>query len=615
MSGQDDAQTERRSGAPWSPRKTIPTISRYQEEKEARRAEARDEGNAGTGDDPDESRSRLQQAKDAYYDYQQQKSDQNGQQGAGADRSSEGQGQDAGGGDEDDEDDFGDEEPAVDTSETNPVALDPKQRRKGMKKRKEEKAERQVTDPVTHLPVTIHDFTSDALKDVAENEPQFGSTPRTATGLSNKSKSNQELQKETHEMQEGRDSMRALFPPPRFEAIRTELIKINGIAITIGLAGTVVIMITLLGLERLLQLGKLDNATTRQIQARWSLSVAVWLGLGLGLTGAVWALIVGIRDWQAKRIDAVWAEAVWEANRQSTQRDAKAHETESVSWLNSLVSAVWPLVNPDLFTSLADTLEDVMQASLPKIVQMVSVDDIGQGSESLRILGIRWLPTGAAARSVGSGGKLKSADDSKQQNDRAVPGEGEIDDQADDKGDKEQNEGDDKQKNDDGTENEVAQGMEAEEGDFVNMEVSFAYRARSELTKLKDRTKDMHLFLAFYLPGNIKLPVWVDLRGVVGTMRLRLQLTPDPPFFALCTLTFLGQPKVDVSCIPIVKRGLNIMNLPLISNFVQSSIDAAMAEYVAPKSLTLDLKEMLAGDDFKKDTSSRGVLVVNIKRG
>lgn len=50
----------------------------------------------------------------------------------------------------------------------------------------------------------------------------------------------------------------------------------------------------------------------------------------------------------------------------------------------------------------------------------------------------------------------------------------------------------------------------------------------------------------------------------------------------------------------------------LLSSFVQSSIDAALAEYVAPKSLTLDLKDMLLGDDFKKDTSARGVLVVTV---
>jgi len=57
------------------------------------------------------------------------------------------------------------------------------------------------------------------------------------------------------------------------------------------------------------------------------------------------------------------------------------------------------------------------------------------------------------------------------------------------------------------------------------------------------------------------------------------------------------------------------MDLPIISSFVQSSIDAALAEYVAPKSLTLDLKDMLVGDDFKKDIHARGVVIVRIKRG
>ena len=98
-------------------------------------------------------------------------------------------------------------------------------------------------------------------------------------------------------------------------------------------------------------------------------------------------------------------------------------------------------------------------------------------------------------------------------------------------------------------------------------------------------------------------------------MRMRLQLCPDPPFFALCTLTLLGQPRASLSCVPLTKKGLNIMDLPLISSFVQSSIDAALAEYVAPKSLTLDLQDMLVGDDFKKDTHTRGVIVLNVKRG
>ncbi len=53
---------------------------------------------------------------------------------------------------------------------------------------------------------------------------------------------------------------------------------------------------------------------------------------------------------------------------------------------------------------------------------MVSVDDLGQGSEAIRLLGIRWLSTGAADKSVDEKGNLKSASD-KEANDRSAPGE------------------------------------------------------------------------------------------------------------------------------------------------------------------------------------------------
>jgi hypothetical protein len=175
---------------------------------------------------------------------------------------------------------------------------------------------------------------------------------------------------------------------------------------------------------------------------------------------------------------------------------------------------------------------------------------------------------------VSADGKLQSKSSQDVKNsDRTNPGQGEIqDDQQDgDKNEPDDEKREERRKDDQSNEN-IAEGMEAEEGDFVNVEVAFAYRARAESKNMKNRAKNAHLYLAFFLPGNLKLPVWVEMRGLVGVMRLRLQLCPDPPFFSLCTLTFLGQPKVDMSCIPLTKRGLNIMDLPLISNFVQSAV-------------------------------------------
>ncbi|KAJ3532430.1 hypothetical protein NM208_g8440 [Fusarium decemcellulare] len=573
MSGRDDAEEHRRYIAPYSAKNPIPTISKYREERAARQDQAlqNSDGAPQAGDTDD---------------YQlQQKSRENPDPHLESDNTKQDDGEGEAEGDKDENDqEF---EGIQDTSQIDPKASDPKQRRKEIKKSKRERAEREVTDPVTHLPVTIHDFTDEALKEVDVNEPPFGTTQRTATGFEGKNKSEEQLHHEHQDIQQSHDAMGELFPPPDFDALRLELAQISKRGVTFGLAGVATIIGSAFTLERLLRAGvSLDAKGGRSIL----FGGALWTVLGAASVGAVWFLVVSVREWMANKINNIFQDEVWDAHRRGVVKAAKQHDTETTVWLNSLVGSVWPLINPDLFASLADTLEDVMQASLPKFIRMVSVEDIGQGSESLRILGIRWLPTGAAARAVGEDGKLMSAQQS-------------------------ENDTEEKDGESSNSTTTIQDGMEAEEGDFINLEVAFAYRTRSSSKSLKERTKDMHLYLAFYLPGNIKVPVWVDLQGIIGTMRMRLQLTPDPPFFALCTLTFLGQPKVNLSCVPLSKHAINIMDVPFISNFVQSAVDAAMAEYVAPKSLTLDLKDMLAGDDFKKDTNAVGVLMINIKRG
>lgn len=88
-----------------------------------------------------------------------------------------------------------------------------------------------------------------------------------------------------------------------------------------------------------------------------------------------------------------------------------------------------------------------MQASLPKFVKMVRIADLGQGSEPLRILGVRWLREGAAS--------------------------------------------------------EDRDGMKAEEGDFINLEIALAYRSRPSSKTVSSKVKNAHLLLEFYLAGAI----------------------------------------------------------------------------------------------------------------
>lgn len=497
---------------------------------------------------------------------------------------------------------------------------DPRQKRKDMKHNKRDDGGREVTDPITHLPIVIRDSTHKDLKSTPENEVASGSVPRTSTGFSGASKSTDPLQSERSELQRSHEGMQKLFPPPSFEDLKLELSRTYQLALTVGLGAVVLLVSLVLTTVQIFGLSfRRSDETSGKASYLYTIVPTVAIlstSVAIGI-----AVVLATRSWLGKKVEEVWKDEVWDAARSEEleANDSESIVPESVAWLNNLLAAVWPLINPDLFTSISDMLEDVMQASLPKVVRMVSVDDLGQGSESFRILGVNWLPTGAASQTVDSDGNLKEASN-ENDNDRATAGQGQIDnDESDTKGSKDPDEGQDSKDSElekqqkEQEQQAIREGMEAEQGDFVNMELAFAYRARSSGKSIQAKAKNAHLYLKFYLPGGIAVPIWVELRGIIGTMRLRLQLTPDPPFFSLCTLSFMGQPQADLSCVPLSRHALNLMDIPLISSFVQSSIDAALAEYVAPKSLTLNLKDMLVGDDFKKDTITRGVVMIYIK--
>ncbi|KAI1364973.1 hypothetical protein F5Y08DRAFT_305513 [Xylaria arbuscula] len=250
---------------------------------------------------------------------------------------------------------------------------------------------------------------------------------------------------------------------------------------------------------------------------------------------------------------------------------------ESVEWMNSLLGIIWGLVNPEMFASVADTLEDVMQASVPGIIENVKVADISQGNNPLRILSLRALPDG----------HMK-----------------EIKDEMRKKNEKEQDP------------QEIAANEEG--GDYYNLEASFAYHAKPSAQSVSSKASNMGMQLIFYLGikglFGVPLPIWVELNGLVGTVRIRLQMSPEPPFLKAVTFTLMGVPKVEASCTPMIERGVNILNLPLISNFVNWAIKTAASMYVAPKSMTLDLGKMLQGDDIQKETEALGILFIRIHK-
>ncbi|KXJ96552.1 hypothetical protein Micbo1qcDRAFT_229422 [Microdochium bolleyi] len=250
---------------------------------------------------------------------------------------------------------------------------------------------------------------------------------------------------------------------------------------------------------------------------------------------------------------------------------------ESVEWMNTLLSVVWGLINPDMFAGIADTLEDVMQASVPGIIENVKVADINQGNNPIRILSLRALPDS----------HMKDVKDEMHKNNEKVKDPQEL--AADEEG-----------------------------GDYYNLEASFAYHAKPSSGSVSAKASNMGMQLIFYLGVKglfgVPLPIWVELIGLVGTVRIRLQMSPEPPFLKTVTFTLMGVPKVQAGCTPMLERGVNILNLPVISNFVNWAIKTAAGMYVAPKSMTIDLGAILQGDDITKETQALGVLFIRIHK-
>lgn len=164
---------------------------------------------------------------------------------------------------------------------------------------------------------------------------------------------------------------------------------------------------------------------------------------------------------------------------------------------------------------------------------MVSIDDMGQGNQSLRVLGIRWLPSGAASRTVGTNGKLEKAEKNKT-SDRTDPEASQEEGAHDATSDEKQegkDDGENKTKQEEQSEAAMREGMEAEEGDFINLELAVAYRSRATGKSIRAKAKNAHLFLKFYSIGGVAFPVWVEVRGFIATLRLRLQLTVSLPIY------------------------------------------------------------------------------------
>jgi hypothetical protein len=355
MSGVEDVDHQRRSyRAPHNARNPIPTVKKYREEKQRRQ----DEYGTPEGEADQDERTARDKLGDAY----------NAFTGKGGDEINDGEvpypaenknlvsshnveeaddhsGQTANSKNRQMPQDTDDDDEVEDTTEGQMTESDPKKARKQMKKFNADGTEREVTDPITHLPVKIHDFTDKDLKRTEKNKAPAGSEPSTMTGMANIDKSDEHLDHEEDESKDAHKAMEVLFPPPDFEVTRTEITNVYKRSLSICLGAVIVSLVIVDAL--FWPTRKMSGWRGHMWKAIQTLSM---LGVALGIS-------LFMKQYTHNRIKNVWDVEVWQAERRRGQKLAKSQTAESAQWLNSMFASVWPLINPDLFTSIADTLE------------------------------------------------------------------------------------------------------------------------------------------------------------------------------------------------------------------------------------------------------------------
>ncbi|KAJ8516371.1 hypothetical protein ONZ45_g6327 [Pleurotus djamor] len=446
--------------------------------------------------------------------------------------------------------------------------------------------EREVTDPITHLPVAIHDFTEIELEKIPPPNSQPDQPPsnllpnqqtdgkRTALERSDseRDRANRERHTTLDEMLI-RETTLGRWVDPRDTKSRMTVHTAIVASVAAFCAAFASVSSSYLWHGR---------ESSKSVELSWLGSVlhAFSSTLGLLLEILICAILSGFIVSAYVYAVSRMPDQIPVPSSESIQTEGEAglpqgHEQsedppqiDQTTWLNAVLVTLWPIINPTLFTPLADIIEDSLQASLPHFVKAVKIADIGQGIEPVRIQQVQWL--------------------------------------------------DAPRKQDSGNRSEAQSAEEEEEsGEFVCLELGLVYRSalppssKLHAASIGNRSTNPHMVLHLWTVAGIQIPFYISLHSLLCNLRVRIALTPNPPFSSLATVSLLGLPHVSFSLTPLSRHLPNVMDVPILSNWVKQSIDSAMDMYVAPRSVSLDLGLMLAGGE-RIDTEGVGIVAVRV---
>ncbi|KAI9029659.1 hypothetical protein CLU79DRAFT_843161 [Phycomyces nitens] len=242
----------------------------------------------------------------------------------------------------------------------------------------------------------------------------------------------------------------------------------------------------------------------------------------------------------------------WKLAKQEGMKSLYTSEGETVEWLNFMVEKIWRSIDPEFFVlvegMLQDTLESIQPNSVASIKKFIKVKDLDIGVQAPRIQSIRVFPS--------------------------LPGQ-------------------------------------PDESIFGEASFSFHAHPSASFSGTRHATAKSP-GISIQLKAGIDTPINVraELVAFSGKIRFKVLTSPEIPFVSKVTLAFTRNPVIETAIMPLTKH-FNIMHLPMVKALVNQGISLGFAEFVDPKSITLDIQELMGAD--ATDVRAIGVVKVEIR--
>ncbi|CAG8498679.1 12851_t:CDS:10, partial [Acaulospora morrowiae] len=147
-----------------------------------------------------------------------------------------------------------------------------------------------------------------------------------------------------------------------------------------------------------------------------------------------------------------------------------------------------------------------------------------------------------------------------------------------------------------------------DDDDVVIGEATISFRARSSTGTPQDAPPHI---LAWIKTGiSAIIPIKVEFIGFVASIHFEIKITGSSPFVSTGKFSFINFPTYETSIMPLIP--MNVAQFPIIKQFIRNTVHMVLEGFTYPKFVTVDLAELLTGDDLLHDTQAIGIVKVDV---